>query len=82
MYRLALKDPRTPKAARWALGFAFAYLLSPFDLIPDFIPVLGFLDNFLVVPSMFFAARLLIPRQVLIDCRAIVQAGDAVKIGE
>ncbi len=47
--KFALQDPRTPRAAKW-LGAAFmAYLLSPIDLIPDFIPVIGYLDDAVVL---------------------------------
>lgn len=49
-YQLVLKDKRTPRAAKWLLGAAVAYFLSPVDLIPDFIPVLGQMDDLLVVP--------------------------------
>jgi uncharacterized membrane protein YkvA (DUF1232 family) len=68
-YRLALSDPRTPKAAKWLLRFAFVYLLSPLDLVPDAIPVLGLLDDLLIIPGLLFAARWLMPRTVLADCR-------------
>lgn len=48
-YRQVLKDPRTPKLAKVLLGLAISYALLPIDLIPDFIPVLGYLDDVLIV---------------------------------
>lgn len=68
-YRLALGDPRTPKAARWLLGFAFAYLLSPLDLIPDAIPVLGLVDDLVIIPGLLLIVRWLIPATVWTDCQ-------------
>ncbi len=41
VYQLVRKDPRTPKLAKWLLGLAVGYLVTPIDLIPDFIPVIG-----------------------------------------
>ena len=65
----ALRDPRTPWAAR-ALGwFVVAYALSPIDLIPDFIPVLGYLDDVILLPGLIWLAIRLLPAQVLADCR-------------
>jgi len=68
--RLLLKDERTPRAAKWMLGIAIAYLATPFDIIPDFIPVLGHLDDAVIVPSLVFVAFKLIPDSVIADCRA------------
>ena len=68
LYR-ACRDPRTPWAAR-VLGIAVvAYALSPIDLIPDFIPVLGFLDDLVIVPLGLLAVRAMIPKPVLAEHR-------------
>lgn len=70
VYRLIVRHPRTPRAARWLLGLAAAYLLSPVDLIPDFIPVLGQLDDLIVVQLLVWLALRLVPREVVAECRA------------
>ncbi|MGH9533224.1 MAG: YkvA family protein [Terriglobales bacterium] len=69
-YRLALADPRTPRAAKWILRFVLVYLLSPLDLIPDAIPIIGFIDDAILLPGLLLLARRLIPVEVLADCRA------------
>jgi len=69
VYRLILADPRTPKLAKWLLGLAIAYAVSPIDLIPDFIPVLGYLDDLLIVPALVILARKMIPSEIIMDCR-------------
>ena len=66
---LAARDPRTPWYAKaLALGVA-AYALSPIDLIPDFIPVLGYLDDLILLPAGIALAIHLIPAEVMKDCR-------------
>ena len=63
------KHPRTPWYAR-ALGiFVVAYALSPIDLIPDFIPVLGYVDDVLLLPALIWLAIQLLPTDVLQACR-------------
>jgi uncharacterized membrane protein YkvA (DUF1232 family) len=72
----AARDPRTPWFARLlALGIA-AYALSPIDLIPDFIPVLGYLDDLVIVPLGLMLVLRLIPADVVSSSRA--KASDAV----
>ena len=64
------KNPRTPWYAK-ALGvFVVAYALSPIDLIPDFIPVLGYLDDVLLLPGLIWLTIRLLPPEVLVECRA------------
>lgn len=67
---LAARDPRTPWYARLLAGFVVAYAFSPIDLIPDFVPVLGYLDDLLIVPLGIALALRMIPAAVLADSRA------------
>jgi uncharacterized membrane protein YkvA (DUF1232 family) len=73
IWMLVLKDPRTPQAAKWLLGAALTYLASPVDIVPDFIPVLGQLDDLLIVPGLVWLATRLIPRGVVMECRMKVR---------
>ncbi len=65
-----MRDPRTPWAARLLAGLVVAYALSPIDLIPDFIPVLGYLDDLILVPAGLWLAVKLVPPAVMDDNRA------------
>src|SRR6478735_4263167 len=66
---LAYKDKRTPRSAKILIGITVGYLLSPIDLIPDFIPILGLLDDFIIVPVLIALSIKLIPPTVLNDAR-------------
>ena len=66
---LACRDPRCPWYARVLGVGVVAYALSPIDLIPDFIPVLGLLDDLILVPLGVLLVRRLIPAAVLVDAR-------------
>jgi len=69
VYRAALKDPRTPWAAKLFLGAGVAYMLSPIDVIPDFIPVVGHLDDLVIVPFLIAVGLRMIPRGLLREYR-------------
>ena len=75
VYRLVLKDPRTSKMSKILLGLAVGYVLMPFDLIPDFIPLIGHLDDAVIVPLLVIAALKLIPKEIIDDCRARIATG-------
>jgi uncharacterized membrane protein YkvA (DUF1232 family) len=66
---LAFRDPPTPWYAKVLAGLVAAYALSPIDLIPDPVPVLGYLDDLVLPPVGVLIARKLIPVDVLEDCR-------------
>ena len=66
---LALKSKRTPVPAKLLAGLALTLALSPIDLIPDFIPVLGYLDDVLLLLGLIALTVKLIPPEVLADCR-------------
>jgi uncharacterized membrane protein YkvA (DUF1232 family) len=66
---IAFKRKDTPVMAKIILGITICYALSPIDLIPDFIPVLGFLDDVLLLPLLITLAIKLIPKQIIDECR-------------
>ncbi|MGN6803392.1 MAG: YkvA family protein [Ginsengibacter sp.] len=70
---IALKDKRTPFYAKILIGITVGYLLSPVDLIPDFIPVLGLVDDLLIVPALIALSTRLIPKVVLEEAREEVK---------
>ncbi|MFN7173293.1 MAG: YkvA family protein [Thermaurantiacus tibetensis] len=74
---LAARDPRTPVAAKLLGGLAAAYALSPVDLIPDVVPVLGLLDDLVIVPLGLGLALRLVPRPLAAEFRAAADAAAA-----
>lgn len=68
LYRLVLKDPRTPALPKALLWIAIGYTLLPFDLIPDFLPVIGHIDDVIIVPLLVVLALRLIPVEIIEDC--------------
>jgi uncharacterized membrane protein YkvA (DUF1232 family) len=77
---LAARDPRTPWYAKLVVTGIVAYAVSPIDLIPDFVPVLGYLDDLILIPAGIAFAIRLVPDSVLANCRA--QAQEIFKNGE
>ncbi len=71
----AYRDPRTPWYAKGFAALVVAYAFSPIDLIPDFIPVLGYLDDLVIVPLGVWLALKMVPPQVMADCQAKAEAG-------
>ncbi len=70
---LAVRHPRTPWYAKVVAAVVVAYALSPFDLIPDFIPVIGYLDDLIMVPLGIAAVLRLMPADVIEECRGQAQ---------
>lgn len=67
-FKALLQHPQTPRIAKCLLWLAIGYLAMPFDLIPDFIPVLGQLDDILILPILVFLALKLTPMSVKQAC--------------
>lgn len=73
VYRLVMRHPETPWLAKSVLWLAIGYLMMPFDLIPDFIPVLGQLDELVILPGLVYLALRLTPDAIVAECRAAVK---------
>ena len=69
-YKALSTHERTPRISKWLIAAAFVYLASPIDIIPDFIPVLGQLDDLVIVPFLVWLALKFIPEDVRRECRA------------
>ena len=82
---LAAKDPRTPWYVKALVFFVVAHTFSPIDLIPDFIPVLGYLDDLIITPGGLWLAVRLIPAEVLAEARVAAASqsvdGSAGRVG-
>lgn len=68
-YRRLQQHPQTPLLAKALLWLAIGYLLLPFDLIPDFLPIVGQLDEVVIIPLLLYCAVRLTPEAVLSECR-------------
>ncbi len=71
---LAYRDPRTPWWGRLFAAIVVGYAFSPLDLIPDFVPVLGYLDDLILVPLGVFLAVKMIPAEVMVESKAKARA--------
>ncbi len=77
---LAYRDPRTPWLAKILIACVIGYALSPIDLIPDFVPILGYLDDLVLIPLGITLAIKLIPAELMRGCRNwAANAGNAPK---
>jgi uncharacterized membrane protein YkvA (DUF1232 family) len=72
-----LRDERTPPRAKLFLGLAIAYVCMPFDLIPDFIPVIGHLDDAIIVPALVILALRSLPPDLVSEHRELVNYEEA-----
>src|SRR4051794_21946800 len=77
---LASRDPRVPWYSKALAVAVAAYALSPIDLIPDFIPVLGYLDDLLIVPLGIALVLSLIPPEVMKECRVRATASQSTQV--
>ncbi|GHI01208.1 YkvA family protein [Neobacillus kokaensis] len=73
------KHPTTPIYVKLLAMFVVAYAFSPIDLIPDFIPILGYLDDMILVPLGIILVLKLMPKEVLEECRENVEKSEKVK---
>jgi uncharacterized membrane protein YkvA (DUF1232 family) len=71
-YRRLQQHPQTPVLAKFCLWLAISYLLMPFDLIPDFLPVIGQLDDVVIIPLLLYCALQLTPQAIIAECRGSV----------
>ena len=70
--RLLMKDSRTPKGSRLLLGAAIVYAITPFDLLPNFIPVIGLVDDLIIIPTLVYLAFRHMPKSLVAEGRARV----------
>ena len=72
-YRRLQQHPQTPKLAKALLWLAIGYLLMPFDLIPDFLPVIGQLDELVIIPLLLYWAIKVTPQAVIAECKGNIK---------
>lgn len=77
---LAFKHQATPWYAKLLIGLVISYALSPLDLIPDFIPILGYLDDLILIPAGIALAIKLIPEDVIAECGECPSNSTVIKI--
>ena len=75
VWELVVRNKRTPILPKILLGLAVGYLLLPFDLIPDFIPILGHIDDVIIVGGLVILALKMVPTEIVDDCRYRVLHG-------
>ncbi len=78
VYQAVIKDKRTPLLGKIFLGMAVGYFFLPFDLIPDFIPVIGHLDDIVIVPLLVIIALKIIPKEILEEHREKLKSQDSI----
>jgi len=71
-YKMIARDARTPRTPKILLWSAVAYAVSPIGLVPDIIPVVGYLDDVIIVPTLIMIAVKRVPPEVIIDCRLVM----------
>jgi uncharacterized membrane protein YkvA (DUF1232 family) len=77
VYRGVLRDERTPPRAKLFLSLAIGYMCMPFDLIPDFVPVIGHLDDAIIVPALVIMALRSLPADLIWEHRQLVSFQEA-----
>ncbi len=76
IYQAVIKDRRTPLLGKILLGMAVGYFFLPFDLIPDFIPVLGHVDDIIIIPTLVLLALKIIPKALIEEHRNKIKRKD------
>lgn len=68
-YQRVYRHPKTPLISKIFLWLAIGYFFLPFDLIPDFIPIIGHLDDMIIIPAFILLALFFVPKNVMEDCQ-------------
>jgi uncharacterized membrane protein YkvA (DUF1232 family) len=71
-YKMIARDARTPRTPKILLWCAVLYAVSPIGLVPDIIPVVGYLDDVIIVPTLIMIAVKRVPPEIIIDCRLVM----------